>query len=55
MQSSMRGRGKESGLVKALTLRKSVQNLGVLSDFGTNRHGEAQLELDVSAIPLANM
>ncbi len=44
MQSSMRGRGKQSGLVKLLILLKSVQNRTVPSDFPINKHGEAQSE-----------
>ena len=36
----MRGRGYEFTLVSELTLQKSVQNLYVLSGFGTKVHGE---------------
>ena len=36
----MRGRGYEFTLVSELTLQKSVQNLYVLSGFGTKMHGE---------------
>ncbi len=39
-QSSIRGRGKESGLVTAFTLRKSVQNRHEPSGLGTSKHGE---------------
>ena len=42
--------GYESGFVKLLTLRRSVQNLGVLSGFGTVKHGDAQLDDDGTAM-----
>lgn len=37
IQSSIRGRGYEPGLVMLLTFLKSEQNQNVLSDFGTNK------------------
>lgn len=40
VQSSIRGKGNESVFVTVLTLRKSEQNLGVSSDFGTITQGE---------------
>lgn len=46
IQSSIRGKGWASGTVTEFTFRKSVQNLGVPSDFVSKRHGELQeLEL----------
>lgn len=46
IQSSIRGNGWASGTVTAFTLRKSVQNVGLPSDFVSKRQGELQgLEL----------
>lgn len=50
IQSSIRGNGKESGIVTEFTFLKSVQNLDVVSGFGTRIHGETQLEEEGEAI-----
>lgn len=47
----MQGSGKESGLVTTFNFRKLVQDLAVLSSYGTEMHGEAQLE-EGTPIPL---
>ena len=50
MQSLMKGREYESGLVTLLAFLKSEQKQVVLSDFGTSQQGDAQLDDDGSIL-----